>query len=124
MRQDIKRGLHNYWLFQLAVLIATCIVFLLVSGTKSMGGVLTAGLVFMVPNMLFARSVFKHQGAQQAKKIVKSFYRGEGFKLVLSAALFVAVFATARVDALAFFVAYVVLLASQWVAHIFLVRKS
>lgn len=123
MRQDIRHGLARYWFFQLAILALVSLIFLAARGAAHACSALAAGLVFMLPNMLFARDVFKHQGAQRAKKIVNSFYRAEGFKLVLSAALFVLVFANIRVKAAAFFITYIVLLASQWLAHIFLVKR-
>ncbi len=124
MRQDIKRGLMYYWLFQLGIVAVLSMIFSYISGNKGMMSVLMAGAVFMVPNVIFARGVFKHQGAQKAQKIVNSFYRAEGFKLMLSSALFVVVFVTVKLEAFVFFVSYIVLVCSQWLAHLFLVKKN
>ncbi len=120
MRQDIKPKLYRYWFFQLGIILFLCLLAEALSGLKAVVSTLVGALVFMIPNMLFAYGVFKHQGAMRAKLIVNSFYKAEGLKLVLTTVLFFMVFASMHVHVMAFFVTYIVLLATQWIAHIFI----
>ncbi len=54
--------------------------------------VLAGGLAVVMPNALFALLAFRHAGARQAQRIVRSFYLGEALKLLLTAGLLVCVF--------------------------------
>ena len=49
---------------------------------------LLGGLISALPNSYFALHAFKHQGAQNADKVVKGFIRGELGKIVFTGMLF------------------------------------
>ena len=57
---------------------------------------LLGGLIALGPNAYFARQAFKYHGARAATHVTAAFYKGEVGKLVLTAALFAAVFAGVR----------------------------
>lgn len=71
---------------------------------------LLGGLVFLVPHAWFTRHAFRYQGAQAAPLMVKSFYRGEAGKFLLTAALFIAVFVlNGSLNVVAFFGSFAVM---------------
>lgn len=53
---------------------------------------MAGGLAVIVPNAVFAALAFRHAGARQAQRIVRSFYLGEALKLFLTAGLLICVF--------------------------------
>jgi len=73
-----------------------CCVFLalvaLYFGVTASYSVLLGGFICLLPNCYFAYRAFQYEGARAAREIVKSFYRGEAGKMVLTALLFSAVF--------------------------------
>ena len=54
--------------------------------------ILAAGLVTIIPNIVFALKAFKYAGAKSSKLVVESFFSGVKLKMVLTALLFVLVF--------------------------------
>ena len=76
-KQLNKRGIKRLWLVQLGITLfiagLCAIAFNLNAATSAMLG----GLVCIIPNILFARKLFKYQGARAARQIVNNFYKGE-----------------------------------------------
>lgn len=56
----------------------------IIAGSLGLGGALC-----LIPNWFLYRSVFKYEGAPQAKAIVKGLYVGEMLKIILTFCLFV-----------------------------------
>jgi ATP synthase protein I len=54
--------------------------------------ILAAGLVTIIPNIVFALKAFKYAGAKSSKLVVESFFSGVKLKMVLTALLFVLAF--------------------------------
>ncbi|PCI51657.1 MAG: F0F1 ATP synthase assembly protein I [Gammaproteobacteria bacterium] len=54
--------------------------------------ILAAGVVTIIPNMVFALKAFKYAGAKSSKLVVESFFSGVKLKMVLTALLFVLAF--------------------------------
>ncbi|WP_114326098.1 ATP synthase subunit I [Candidatus Colwellia aromaticivorans] len=54
--------------------------------------ILTAGVVTIIPNIVFALKAFKYAGAKSSKLVVESFFSGVKLKMVLTALLFVLAF--------------------------------
>ena len=54
--------------------------------------ILAAGVVAIIPNIVFAVKAFKYAGAKSSKLVVESFFSGVKFKMVLTALLFVLAF--------------------------------
>jgi len=94
------------------------------SGTRAAGSALLGGMVYLIPNALFAIKLFKYQGARAARQIVNSFYKGEAIKIGLSMLLFTAVFMWVKIIPLAFFSAYILVLMTHWFAPLFIVNKQ
>ncbi len=53
---------------------------------------LVAGVVAIVPNIVFALKAFKYAGAKSSKQVVESFFSGVKLKMVLTALLFALAF--------------------------------
>lgn len=96
---------------------------ILLSGTTAAISALLGGLVNMIPNAYFARTMFRYQGARAAKQIVNSFYKGEALKIVLSIALFMLVFKFFNIVPLVFFATYIVAQMVFWFAPLIFDNK-
>ncbi len=53
---------------------------------------LVAGVVAIIPNIVFALKAFKYAGAKSSKLVVESFFSGVKLKMVLTALLFALAF--------------------------------
>jgi len=54
--------------------------------------ILAAGVVTIIPNIVFALKAFKYAGAKSSKLVVESFFSGVKLKMVLTALLFALTF--------------------------------
>lgn len=70
-------------------LAATSLIF---SNAVAAYSILIGGLVSAVPNCYFAIQAFKYQGATNAKKVVRSFMKGEIGKIGITIVMFAVVF--------------------------------
>ena len=116
MRQNIKSGLIKFFSMQLVL------VFIIAAGCywafdeKSGYSAVLGGSVCIIPGVIFAIGLFRHRGAQQAKKIMAAFYMGEAFKLVLSGLLFALTFIFFDVNAKIFFATFIAVQILYWIA--------
>lgn len=76
------------------------------AGTIGVKSACLAGITYFVPNALRTCRIFRHQGAQAARLILKGFYQGEMLKFGLSIVLFALVFAGCTVNPMIFFGTY------------------
>lgn len=76
------------------------------AGTMGVKSAFLAGVTYFVPNALRTYRIFRHQGAQAARLILKGFYQGEMLKFGLSIVLFALVFAGCSVNPMIFFGTY------------------
>jgi ATP synthase protein I len=84
------------------------------------GSVFLGGLTQLVPQAWFSYLAFKHIGASQADLIVRSMYRGETGKVVLTASAFITTFVLFKeVNIIGFMAAFVGMIPLQ----LFLVAK-
>jgi ATP synthase protein I len=119
-----KLGIIRLWLLQLAVTLIAATLCALMYSTNAAISAILGGFVCIIPNAYFARNVFKHQGARAAKQIVNSFFKGEALKLITSMLLFTAVFVLYRVNPIAFFVSYIMVLMTHWITPWIIVNKQ
>lgn len=89
-------------------MLLVAVLFGVLAGVQAFFSALLGGVLVMIPARLFARRVFKHQGALAARAIARGFYVGEAYKLLLSAFLFTLVFILFKVTPLIFFISYLV----------------
>ena len=119
-----KLGIIKLWLLQLAVTLIVATLCALIYNTNAAISAVLGGLVYIIPNAYFANNVFKYQGARAAKQIVNSFFKGEALKLITSILLFTAVFVLYRVNPIAFFVSYIMVLMTHWITPLIIVNKQ
>lgn len=122
-KQLSKRGIVRLWLIQLGTTLIFAVICAIAFGVNAASSALLGGMVYIVPNVYFARTLFKYQGARSAKQIVNSFYKGEALKIILSLLLFTAVFVWVKITPLAFFAAYIMLLMTHWFAPLIIANK-
>jgi ATP synthase protein I len=67
------------------------------------------GLVAIVPQAVFGFYCFRFSGAQESRRIWRSFVRGEAIKFLLSVLLFALVYHFVEIDALWFFLAFIMM---------------
>lgn len=123
-KQLSKRGIVRLWLVQLGVTLIFVVLCAVIFGANAAGSALLGGMVCIIPNAYFARKLFKYQGARSAKQIVNGFYKGEAIKMILSIALFTAVFVYVKITPLAFFASYIMVLMTHWFAPLIIVNKQ
>ena len=58
-------------------------------GLDQAQSIMAAGVVTIIPNIVFALKAFKYSGAKSSKLVVESFFSGVKLKMVLTALLFV-----------------------------------
>lgn len=122
-----KRGIVGVKRLLIAQLMASVVIALslqLAWGSKEAISALLGGLVAIIPSALFARKLFRHQGARAAREIVKGFYIGEALKIISTIALFTFVFMSFKIAPLVFFFTYIVVLMTHWFAPLFFANKQ
>ncbi len=100
------------------------IVFLLLLGKREGISAMLGGMVAIVPSILFAKKMFRYQGARAARQIVKNFYIGEALKILSTAILFTLVFVLYKIAPLVFFFTYIVVLMNYWFAPLIFANKQ
>lgn len=102
-------------LVQLLVAILFPLV-LLPFGTNAALSAAAGGLASLIPNLYFAYRAFQYSGARSAQKILRSFYAGEGVKLVLTAFIFALCFIYLEtLNAAALFGGFIMVQLAIWV---------
>ncbi len=117
------RGAQRLVAYQLVITTLIALTAVMVSGVTAGLSAILGGLVSLLPNAYFARTLFQHQGARAAKKIVNSFYKGEAVKIALSVVMFALVFAFFSIVPLVFFATYIVVQMAFWFAPLLFVNN-
>lgn len=87
-----KRAVFRFIGLQVAIAASISVgIFFALSGLHAYS-FFAGALASILPNLYMAWRVFGHAGTRAAKDVVRSFYRGESGKLVLTAMLLSAVF--------------------------------
>ena len=114
-KQRIRKiVLIDIFIWLMVVCAASCCIGTI--GIKSAG---LAGLAYVVPNALRTYCLFRYQGAQAARKILKGFYQGEMLKFGVSLCVFSLVFAGCSVNPIIFFETYIGMQMLAWLMPVF-----
>ncbi len=105
-----KLALQQNVLAILVVLLSSLLTFCF-WGWLHAKSTLVAGVVTIVPNIVFALKAFKYAGAKSSKLVVESFYSGVKLKMVLTALLFALVFKYLVLLPIPFFVMFSLVMA-------------
>lgn len=121
-KQGIE-GAARLFRAQLIVMFVVSIAAFLVSGLHASISILLGGLVSALPNVYFARMLFRHHGAMAASKIVNSFYKGEAMKMLLTISLFALTFKYLNIVPLVFIVGFIAVQLVFWFAPLIFDNK-
>ncbi|MGQ3890849.1 ATP synthase subunit I [Legionella sp. CNM-4043-24] len=110
--------------FQFGLCLLISLALFALSGRREALSAFAGGMVAFLPALLFARNVFRYQGARSARQIAKSMYVGEGLKIIFSVALFTLVFVFYKVAPLTFFLTYIAVVLSHWFAPLIIANKQ
>lgn len=114
--QQGLQGAKRLFLMQLRFSAVISVLAWMFLGLSSARSVLLGGLVCLVPQAWFARVLFRDQRARFVQQILKSAYRGEAMKLLISAMLFAVVFRWVDVVPAMFFAGYFLIHVTFWFA--------
>lgn len=112
-------GVKQLFKLQITAMFVLVAIAIGCSGMLAGKSALAGALVFLIPNLVFARNIFKYKGASSAKQIVRAFYKGESLKIVLSIGLFALVFKFFHVIPLVFFAVYITMQFLIWLMPLF-----
>jgi ATP synthase protein I len=71
-------------------------------------------MIQVIASTYFAFRCFRYHGAKQARQIVRAFYQGEAFKIILVMIMMVVVFTCLTVKALPFFLTFIAVQLTSW----------
>lgn len=99
----------------LFVLIIGLIIYLGWDFDKARSAVI-GGTVAVLPNLVFALYAFRFAGAQVAKMVTTSFYRGQSLKLLTTFVLFIIAFRFLNVVIEPMLITFIITLMTHWFA--------
>lgn len=114
--QQAWRGVKRLLVVQIGLTMLVALITWFCAGVLAGWSAILGGMVSVVPNAYFAYRFFQYHGANAANQIVKSFYRGEASKLLMTMVLFTLVFTTLSITPLPFFLAYISAQLVFWLA--------
>ncbi|MCY4178386.1 MAG: ATP synthase subunit I [Endozoicomonadaceae bacterium] len=115
---------HYLFIFEGVVLGIIAVVALIFFGIAAAYSVLLGAALVILPQLYFAKKLFRHRGAKFSKEILKDFYTGEALKMLLTFSGFAAAFSCVRsLNAAAFMLSFATGQLLFWFAPL-LLRKS
>ncbi|MCH9756455.1 MAG: ATP synthase subunit I [Gammaproteobacteria bacterium] len=113
------RGARRLFFVQTSLVAMVSLLVWALDGIVSARSIGFGGLVWVIPQVCFALMLFKEQRVRFSQVILKRAYKGEAFKLLLSALLFAGVFRWGQVAPLMFFMGYMLTQMISWFAPLF-----
>lgn len=121
--QQIVRQIGYYLVCQLGVAMVFTFGSIALFDQKAGYSAFLGGLACLLPNVYFAKRVFRYSDAAYVREIVRAFYRGEAQKIAVSVALFALIFKYVPVAPVAFFTAYIAVQMVVWFAPLIMVYE-
>lgn len=110
--------------FQFLLVLFFALISTVFFSNKAGYSALFGGFTFLLPNLIFVLLAFAHAGARQTKKVLRGFYAGEAIKLLLTVVLFVIFLKYGALMLLAFYISFLLLVASQFLAPLFFYNNN
>lgn len=118
LKKIIQHQAYRLVFWQLiGVVIMACLT-VLVLGLPTGLGILSGGMAYGLPNVLFVFCVFRYTGAQQMTQFVAAFFVGEMIKLFTSALLVVIAVKLLPVSMLSVLMGLIVAIIAFWIVCI------
>ena len=112
-----KRAVFRFVGLQSLLVILISLAILLATGGLYSYSFLLGASASILPSIYMAWRVFGYRGTRPAKDVVRSFYRGEAGKLVMTAVLLSLVFLLVKpLSAGAFFAGFGIAILSHWLS--------
>ena len=116
-----KQAVFRFILLQFLLTIFISLGIFYIAGGLSGYSFLLGAWTSILPSVYMAWRIFGYKGTRPAKDVVRSFYRGEAGKLVMTAVLLSLVFLLIKpLSAEAFFAGFGVAILSHWLSPIVL----
>ena len=111
-------------IYQLVVVALLTVVIALSTQWNNAWPLIMGGLAAVIPNALFGLIAFMHAGARANQKVVKSFFVGEGVKLLLTAVLISLLFLLTDFNSLWLMCGFITAVVAQWIAPILFLKST
>ncbi len=112
-----KRAVFRFIFLQSLLIVVLSVGILLAAGGLYSYSFFSGAAASILPSIYMAWRVFGYKGARPAKEVVRSFYRGEAGKLVMTAVLLSLVFLLIKpLSAGAFFAGFGFAILSHWLS--------
>jgi len=121
---SIGAGVKRLFYFQVALVLCISGILYIFVDTRAARSAFLAGVVSILPSVLFAWKLFYYRGARSAKKIVNSFYKGEALKLLFAVFLFSLVFRFFTINPLVFFMTFIAVQLTMWIAPLLVDKQK
>lgn len=108
----------------ISVVLLCSLVSYFIWGFVYVQSILAAGVVAIIPNIVFAFKAFKYAGAKSSKLVVESFFSGVKLKMVLTALLFVLAFKFLVLLPIPFFSMFCLIMVLPLVMPFFIKQKQ
>lgn len=115
LQKLVQNEAYQIVLLQLASVILLSFCAFLLNGPHVGFSVLTGGMAYVLPNLIFVWRVFRFVGAQQMTQFVVAFFVGEMMKMFLSAILFLMIVKYLPVSLLSELIGFIGAIVSFWV---------
>ena len=109
-------------ILSISVVLLCSLVTYFIWGLAHAQSVLAAGVVTIVPNIVFALKAFKYAGAKSSKLVVESFFSGVKLKMALTALLLALAFKFVVLIPLPFFAMFCLVMAMPLITT-FVIRQ-
>ncbi len=108
----------RYILTQLIIIVCCCVTGYIVEGQNAVVSALSAGIVVLLPNIVFSVKAFQYAGARESKRVVESFNKGVKIKMLLTAILFALSFKYLDIIPAAFFITFSLTMVAPWLTAV------
>ncbi|AWX99030.1 F0F1 ATP synthase assembly protein I [Marinomonas primoryensis] len=116
-----KKAVFRFLLLQLFLTLFVSLGIFYIAGCLYGYSFILGASTSLIPSVYMAWRIFGYKGTRQAKEVVRSFYRGESGKLVLTAVLVSLVFLLIKpLAAEVFFAGFCFAILSHWLSPILL----
>jgi ATP synthase protein I len=116
-----KKAVFRFLLLQLFLTFFVSLGIFYIAGCLYGYSFILGASTSLIPSIYMAWRIFGYKGTRQAKEVVRSFYRGESGKLVLTAVLMSLVFLLIKpLAAEVFFAGFCFAILSHWLSPILL----
>ncbi|MEL0630658.1 ATP synthase subunit I [Psychromonas aquatilis] len=110
--------------FQLLLVLSLALISTVFFSNQAGYSSLFGGITFLLPNFIFVWMAFAHAGARQSRKVLRGFYAGEAIKLFLTVLLLVVFLKFGALSLSAFYISFLLLVISQWLAPFFFYNNN